>query len=131
MNHTTHHTEKGVEEIVGCIDVVIENAENCMILSSSSTNENNIRRNIIAPLFEVKKILAKEITSYTAQALQAERDRVREALGSDLSMPAPRMCAYYEDHQIGWDGNAFTCARCGHEFRDIKSFLALLTPKKP
>lgn len=39
-----------------------------------------------------------------------EQEIVGEIQKFDMSMDAPRQCEMLLDHQIGWDGNAYTCA---------------------
>jgi hypothetical protein len=107
MNQQPHHTEKGVEKIWSEVEKELEYV---------ATYASPERRP------ELLRFLIGQCERYTAQALQAERDRVREAVEkmrtnlvteNPIDAPCNPRC-----HDSGRDETA-------------ERVIALLTPKKP
>lgn len=78
-----------------------------------------------------------QVQDSITQAIEAERERIvgvvegMKRLTNDLKMSV-NPCTFFTDHEPVWDGNYYTCAKCGQEFiktKELNNALTDLTTK--
>ena len=79
----------------------------------------------LSPLIKNKRKLLEILVPYEYQAKQFIKDFANSLLDElemeDNSLETEEKCETFLDHDISWDGNYYTCEKCGEQFKSVKN----------